>query len=57
MLVNDFNGVETKLEGIIQFPMIMTNEFCEITIMLNLFVIKIVSFYNVILGKIEINAF
>ena len=52
-----FNGVETQVEGIIQLPMTMGQEPCEVTQMLNFLVIKVVTSYNAILGRTGINAF
>ena len=46
-----FNGIETKVEGIIQLPMTMGQETCEVTQMLNFLVIKVVTSYNAILGR------
>ena len=51
MPVYGFNGVETKVEGIIQLPMTMGHEPCEVTQMLNFLVIKAVTSYNTILGR------
>ena len=50
----DFNGVETRLEGIIKLSMAMNmgQDPCEVTQMIQfLLVIKVVSSYNAILGR------
>ena len=52
-----FNGAETQVEGIIQLPMTMGQEPCEVTQMLNFLVIKVATSYNAILGRTRINAF
>ena len=57
MPIYDFNRVETKVKGIIQLPMTMGQEPCEVTQMLNFLVIKVVTSYNAILGRTGINAF
>ena len=57
MPIYGFNGAETKVEGIIQLPMTMGQEPCEVTQMLNFLVIKAVSSYNAILGRTGISAF
>ena len=57
MPIYGFNGAKTKVEGIIQLPMTMGQEPCEVTQMLNFLVIKVVSSYNAILGRTEISAF
>ena len=57
MPVYGFNGVETKVEGIIQLPLTMGQEPCEVTQMLNFLVIKVVTSYNAISGRTGINAF
>ena len=57
MTVYGFNGVKTKVEGIIQLPIMMGQGPNKVTQMLNFWVIKTVTAYNAILGKTEINAF
>ena len=57
MPIYGFNGGETKVEGIIQLPMTMGQEPCEVTQMLNFLVIKVVSSYNAILDRTRISAF
>ena len=50
-------GAETKVEGIIQLPMTMGQETCEVTYILNFLVIKVVTSYIAILGGTRINSF
>ena len=57
MPIYGLNGAETKVEGIIQLPMTMGQEPCEVTQMLNFLVIKVVASYNVISGRTGISAF
>ena len=57
MHVYGFNGVETKVEGIIQLPMTMGQEHCEETHILNFLVIKAITSYNDILGRTGIHVF
>ena len=57
MLGYGLNGAETNVEGIIQFPMTVGQEPCEVTQMLNFLVIKVVTSYNAILGRTRINVF
>ena len=57
MTVYGFNGVKTKVEGIIQLPMMLGQVPYEVTRMLNFWVIKAVTTYNAIFGRTGINAF
>ena len=51
------NGAKTKVEGIIQLPITMGQEPCEVTQILNFLIIKVISSYNAILDSTAINAF
>ena len=58
MPVYDFNGVKTKVEGIIQFLYDHgTRTLVRSRKMLNFLIIKVVSSYNAILGRTGISAF
>ena len=57
MPIYGFNGVESKIEGIIQLPTTMGQEPREATQMLNFLVIKASSTYNAILGRTGLHAF
>ena len=57
MPVYSFNEIDTKVEGVIQLPMTMRQEPCEVTQMLKFLVIKVVTSYNAILGRTGINYF
>ena len=52
-----FNGIETKVGGIIQLPMTMEQEPYEVTPLLNFLVVKSETLYNAILGRMRMNAF
>ena len=57
MPVYGFNGIETKVEGVIRLPMTMGQELYEVTQFLNFLVVKAETSYNAILGRTGINAF
>ncbi|KAK1357421.1 hypothetical protein POM88_050677 [Heracleum sosnowskyi] len=57
MPIYGFNGVESKVEGTIQLPMIIGQGSKTTTQMLNFLVIKATSTYNVILGRTGLHAF
>ncbi|XP_063946002.1 uncharacterized protein LOC135151472 [Daucus carota subsp. sativus] len=57
MPIYGFNGVESKIEGMIQLPVTMGAEPRQATYMLNFMVIKASSTYNAILGRIGMHAF
>nr|XP_017221323.1 PREDICTED: uncharacterized protein LOC108198053 [Daucus carota subsp. sativus] len=57
MPIYGFNGVESKIEGMIQLPVTMGAEPRQATYMLNFMVIKASSTYNAILGRTGMHAF
>nr|XP_017246106.1 PREDICTED: uncharacterized protein LOC108217734 [Daucus carota subsp. sativus] len=57
MPIYGFNGVESKIEGMIQLPVTMGVEPRQATYILNFLVIKASSTYNAILGRTGMHAF
>ena len=51
MPIYGFNGIETKVEGIIELPMTMGQEPYEVTQLLNFLVVKAETSYNAISGR------
>ena len=57
MPIYGFNGVESKIEGIIQLPMTIGKEPREVVQMISFLVIKATSTYNAILGRTGLHTF
>ena len=57
MPIYGFNGMESKIEGMIQLPVTMGTEPRQATFMLNFLIVKASSTYNAILGKTGMHAF